>query len=485
MNPKKHPLHPEQKPEQGRDHPPATSASWGGRFDTGLDQIALQYSASVDVDQRLADVDITGSMAHAKMLARQGIVSQQDLQRIENGLHHVRERIEHDEVRWSPALEDVHMNIEHMLTEHIGEVGGKLHTARSRNDQVATDLRLWTREALARIRTALVDTLEVIAARAEQTVDILLPGYTHLQRGQPVRLAHHLLAWCEMLERDLGRIDDASKRLDACPLGAGALATTTFAIDRHLTAELLGFSQPTRNSMDTVADRDFVLESVSALAVCAVHLSRIAEELVLWSSQEFGFVSMDDAFATGSSMMPQKKNPDMAELMRGKTGRVVGSLVNLLVLMKGLPLTYNRDMQEDKQPTFEAFDTVEASLRVLAGMMHTVRFHPDAMRAALHEGFVNATEVADYLAARGLAFRQAHHVAGHLVKYAIDQRKTLQQLTLEEFRAHDERFDESIYEALDFETAVERRNVVGGPARAQVLSQIHAMKRRLQQHRAS
>lgn len=368
------------------------------------------------------------------------------------------------------------MNIESRLTDQIGDAGARLHTGRSRNDQVATDMRMWSRQACESTSHRIDELLCVLAVRAAGTMDVLLPGYTHLQRAQPVRLSHHLLAWCAMLERDRGRLMDARKRLNLCPLGSGALAATTFPIDREQTARELGFDGITRNSLDAVGDRDFLVEIVAALANCAVHLSRISEELVMWSSQEFGFVQMSDAFTTGSSMMPQKKNPDMAELVRGKCGRVVGDLVSLIVLLKGLPLAYNRDMQEDKPPVFDAFDTVDASLHILTGCLGAATFHADAMGAALCEGFVDATEIADYLVTKGMPFRNAHHVSGRLVATAIKHKKTLSQLTLAEMRVETELFGEDIYKALDPEVAIERRQVPGGPARAMVTQEIVTLR---------
>ena len=460
----------EKKPE---------GTAWGGRFREAPDQVAVRFSASVDFDKRLAPQDVRGSIAHVRMLAAQGIVPEEDALTIEEGLGELARSIERGEMRWDPAREDVHMNIEATLTERIGAAGGRLHTGRSRNDQVATDMRLWTREACAATASRIDHLLSVLATRAAGTLDVLMPGYTHLQRAQPVRLAHHLLAWCEMLDRDRGRLRDAARRMNESPLGAGALAATTFPIDRHATARELGFDHPTRNSLDTVADRDFLVETVAALANCAVHLSRIGEELVLWSSQEFGFVQMSDAFTTGSSMMPQKKNPDMAELVRGKCGRVVGDLVTLIVMLKGLPLAYNRDMQEDKPPVFDAFDTVDDSLAVLTGALATARFDADRMRAALAHGFVDATEVADWLVTRGVAFRDAHHVVGHLVGKCVDEGRTLADLSLDELCAEHDAFDEDVYRAMDPEVAVERRDVVGGPARGRVAAAVDELRSRL------
>ncbi len=453
--------------------------AWGGRFAEELDGVALRYSASIDVDQRLAPQDIRGSIAHVTMLAARGIVSEADAAAIVSGLEQIDGEIARGEFTFRDDREDVHMNVEATLTDRIGAAGGRLHTGRSRNDQVATDMRIFTRDA-CRATAARVDRfLAVLCARASQTVDVLLPGYTHLQRAQPVRLAHHILAWSEMLDRDRGRLLDAATRMNESPLGCAALAGTTFPIDREQTARALGFDRPMRNSLDAVGDRDFLVEAVSALANCAVHLSRIAEELVLWSSQEFGFIEMSDRYTTGSSIMPQKKNPDMAELARGKTGRVVGDLVTLLVMLKGLPLAYNRDLQEDKPPVFDAFDAVDDTLDVLAGAIASATFGASRMRAALRDGFLDATEVADYLAARDVPFREAHHVAGALVRKCVEERRVLSELTLAEFQTAHAAFDDGIFAALDMEAAVERRDHVGGPARARVEAAINELTARL------
>ena len=453
--------------------------AWGGRFDEDPDAVALAFSASVGVDKRLGPQDVRGSIAHVTMLGEQGILPKEDVARIVEGLRVIGGEIDRDALAWDVAREDVHMNIEATLTDRIGPVGGKLHTGRSRNDQVATDMRLWVREACDGTMARIDRMLAVLAVRARGTVSVLMPGYTHMQRAQPVRLAHHLLAWAEMLDRDRGRLFDARKRLNESPLGCAALAGTTYPLDREATAKALGFDRAMRNSLDATGDRDFLVEVVAALACCAVHLSRISEELVLWSSQEFGFIEMSDAFTTGSSIMPQKKNPDMAELVRGKTGRVIGDLVTLLVLLKGLPLAYNRDLQEDKPPVFDAFDTVDASLDVLTGAIATAGFREDRMRAALREGFLDATEVADFLAARGVPFRDAHHVTGRLVAHCAAHGKVLTELTLEEFKREHEIFDESLYAALDMETAVERRDLPGGPARARVEAAIDELRARI------
>jgi len=454
--------------------------TWGGRFAEAPAEVAVRYSESVSFDKRLAPQDIRGSIAHVRMLAKVGVVTDEEASSIVAGLETIAAEIDAGEFEWTTEREDVHMNVEATLTERIGTAGGKLHTGRSRNDQVATDMRLFVRDACDATMARLDRMLAVLARRAEDTLEVLLPGYTHLQRAQPVRLAHHLLAWAEMLERDRGRLHDARERMNESPLGCAALASTTFPLDREHTASALGFTRPMRNSLDAVGDRDFLVEAVAALANCAVHLSRIAEELVLWSSQEFGFVEMSDAFTTGSSIMPQKKNPDMAELARGKTGRVVGDLVTLLVLLKGLPLAYNRDLQEDKAPVFDAFDTVDDTLDVLTGCIASATFGAERMRAALRDGFLDATEVADWLAARGVPFREAHHVSGRLVGKCVAEKKVLSELTLEEYRAEHEAFDDSIFAALDMETAVERRDLPGGPAKKRVRDAIVALRGRLE-----
>jgi argininosuccinate lyase len=453
--------------------------AWGGRFDQEPAEIAARFSASIDVDKRLAPQDIRGSIAHARMLGARGILAADDVTRIVSGLERIAGEVEAGALAWDPAREDVHMNIEALLTERIGDAGGRLHTGRSRNDQVATDMRLWTREACHGTMARIDRFMAVLHKRATEHLDDLMPGYTHMQRAQPVRLSHHLLAWTEMLERDRGRLEDAARRMNECPLGSGALAATTFPLDREHTARALGFDRPTRNSLDATADRDFLVETLAALANCAVHLSRFSEELVLWSTQEFGFMQMSDAYTTGSSMMPQKKNPDMAELVRGKTGRVVGDLVTLLVLLKGLPLAYNRDLQEDKPPVFDAFDTVDASLDILAGAMEGARFRTDALRRALREGFLDATEIADYLANKGVPFREAHHVAGRLVALGVRTQRVLSEISLDELRSEHALFEADIFAALDPDTIVERRNVFGGPARAQVLAQLEHLAQRL------
>jgi argininosuccinate lyase len=457
-----------------------TQRTWGGRFSASPAEAMLRLSASVDVDSALWRDDIDGSIAHARGLALAGVLTQAELDAIERGLAQIAGEIEAGTMVWDASKEDVHMNIEARLMEIAGrEVGGKLHTGRSRNDQVATDLRLAARRltratlaSLAALRAAIID-------RAAEHLGTLLPGYTHLQRAQPIRLGHHLMAWSEMLERDAGRLADGLARLSELPLGSGALAGTTFPIDRDFLARELSFARPMRNSLDATASRDFLMELLSALAILGVHLSRIGEELVLWSSQEFGFVELSDAFSTGSSMMPQKKNPDVAELVRGRSARLIGHAVTMLVLEKGLPLGYNRDLQEDKPTFFDAFETVGVSLEALSGAVATATFRPDRMARALKEGFVCATEVADYLVSKGVPFRDAHEVTGKLVRAAIGRGAGLEDLPLEAMRAEHPAFDEDVYRVLEPEVAVERRAGVGGPARARVAEAIAAARERL------
>jgi argininosuccinate lyase len=444
----------------------------GRRFEGGLAPDAAEVNASVGFDWRLLPHDVEGSIAHARMLARQGIIDARDADAIAAGLEEVRGALERGEVGWDEALEDVHMNVEARLVERIGDPGRRLHTARSRNDQVATDLRLYAR-ASARRLVARIDRLRrALLGQARRHLDTLMPGYTHLQRAQPVRAAHHFLAYDAMLVRDRGRLLDATARGDELPLGAGALAATTFPIDREGVARDLGFGAITRNSLDAVGDRDFAIELVAACALCQVHLSRLGEELVLWTSQEFGFARLPDAYCSGSSLMPQKMNPDLAELIRGKTGRVVGDWVALMTIVKGLPLAYNKDLQETQEPLYDAVETLDASLRVAAGMIEALELDVDRLGAAVGEGHLVATELADYLVARGVPFRDAHDVAGALVRLAIGRGVELAALPLDDLRAEHPSFDEDVRDWLDPARAVDRRDVPGGPARAQVVAEI-------------
>ena len=454
-----------------------------GLFDGDADDLFRAFASSLELDLWIAEEDIECSIAHVTMLGETGVVTADEAKTLIDGLSQILE--EYRTGAWAPdeSQEDIHLAVEARLTALVGEVGGKLHTARSRNDQVATDVRLWLKRRLGAFEAAVRDLVTTLLDRVESDGQVLMPGYTHLQRGQPILLGHHLLAHAWALSRDIERIQGVIARMDRCPLGAGALAGTPHSIDRHQTAEHLGFSGPVENAMDAVASKDHLQETVSACAICMSTLSRMAEELVLWSSQEFAFMQMSDAFTTGSSIMPQKKNPDMPELVRGKTGRVVGSLMNLLVMLKGLPLTYNRDLQEDKAPVFEAFDTVRDCLAVLAGAIASARFDKEAMATALQAGVLDATEVADWLATRDVPFRDAHHVAGRLVQLASQQGKTLAELPLETYRAEHEAFDDSIYRALDMETAVERRDVLGGPARGRVAAAVAELRGRLRARR--
>jgi argininosuccinate lyase len=451
----------------------------GRRFAGVLAPDAAEVNASVGFDWRLLPHDVAGSTAHARMLARQGIIPAEDAEQIAAGLVQVAGELERGETPWDRALEDVHMNVEARLTAAVGEAGRRLHTARSRNDQVATDLRLYAR-AQARALIGRIDDLRrALLAQAERHIDVFMPGYTHLQRAQPVRLAHHLLAYDAMLARDRGRLADAARRAGESPLGAGALAATTFPVDREGVAAALGFEGVTRNSLDAVGDRDFAAELVAAIALCQVHLSRLGEELVLWTSQEFGFVRLDEGYCSGSSIMPQKMNPDLAELIRAKTGRVVGDWVTLMTVLKGLPLAYNKDLQETQEPLYDAVETLDASLRVARGMIAGMEFDTERLRQAVGQGHLLATEVADYLVTRGLPFRQAHDIAGALVREAIDRGVDLDGLPLEVFRAESPLFERDVFEWLDVGRAVDRRDVTGGPARGQIEREIARIRQEL------
>jgi len=429
-------------------------------------------NASIGFDHRLLPHDVAGSIAHAEMLAAQGIITDADAKTIVAGLRSVEIKLATGDLTWDDALEDVHMNVEARLVDEIGDPGRRLHTARSRNDQVATDLRLYCRRAIDRLDAGLAELQRAFLGQARAHVDTLLPGYTHLQRAQPTRLAHHLLAYDAMLSRDAGRLADAAKRIDVSPLGSGALAATTLPIDRAHTMRGLGFSDVTHNSLDAVGDRDFAIELVGACALCHVHLSRLGEELVLWASQEFGFAKIGEAYCSGSSLMPQKVNPDLAELVRAKTGRVIGDWVTLMTVVKGLPLAYNKDLQETQEPLYDAVETLEASLEVCRGMITTLTFDTVRMRAAIDRGYLVATELADYLVTKNVPFREAHDAAGALVRLAITRGVELAALGLDDLRTANPRFDTDVSEWLDPMRAVDRRDVVGGPARSQVLAEI-------------
>jgi argininosuccinate lyase len=444
----------------------------GRRFEGALDPAAAQLNASIEFDHRLLPFDVEGSIAHAQMLAARGIITAADAQTITQGLRRVEHRLASGELTWDAALEDVHMNVEARLIDDIGEAGRRLHTGRSRNDQVATDLRLYARAAGHRLISAIDELRRAFLAQARAHVDTLMPGYTHFQRAQPVRLAHHLLAYDAMLERDRGRIVDALRRADVSPLGSGALAGTTLPIDREHVARALGFGGVTRNSLDAVGDRDFAIELVAACALCQVHLSRLGEELVLWTSQELGFVKIGEAYCSGSSLMPQKMNPDLAELIRAKTGRSVGAWVTLVTIVKGLPLAYNKDLQETQEPLYDAVETLEASLTVARGMVASLVFDVGKLATAVSAGHLVATELADYLVTRGVAFREAHDVAGHLVRVATERGVELAALSLDELRAAHPAFEADVAGWLDPARAVDRRDLAGGPARARVVAEI-------------
>ncbi len=445
---------------------------WAGRFQKETDTLVNDFNSSIGFDARLYKQDITGSIAHAGMLGKQGIIEQSEADKIIEGLKAILADIEAGQVEFSLDNEDIHMNIEALLTQRIGDTGKRLHTARSRNDQVAVDFRMYVREQIPVIINQVVELEKVLVNKAKANLDTVMPGYTHLQRAQPTTFAHYMMAYANMLRRDITRLEDCLERMNECPLGSGALATTTYPVDRFHTARALGFDKPMDNSMDGVSDRDFALELLSDLSILMMHLSRFSEEIILWCSWEFKFVDLDDAYSTGSSIMPQKKNPDVAELVRGKTGRVYGSLITLLTVMKGLPLAYNKDMQEDKEPVFDAIDTVQMCVPVFAAMVDTLTVRPKNMSKAASGGFINATDCADYLVKKGMPFREAYMIVGRLVNHCIKTGDTLDTLTLRDFRAISGLFDEDVYEALALSTCVNGRQVYGGPARQSVETQI-------------
>ena len=454
---------------------------WGGRFQKETDQLVNELNASISFDQRLYREDITGSMAHARMLGDCGIISKEDAAAIIGGLQGILADIEAGKVTFTADNEDIHMNVEALLTARIGDAGKRLHTARSRNDQVALDFRMYVREQIPVMVSQLLELETVLCRQAKKYQTAVMPGYTHLQRAQPISFAQHLMAYASMFRRDVTRLEDCGKRLDECPLGSGALAGTTYPIDRWETAQALGFAAPMSNSLDGVSDRDYALELLSGLSILMMHLSRFAEEVILWCSWEFKFIELDDAYATGSSIMPQKKNPDVAELVRGKTGRVYGDLMSLLTVMKGLPLAYNKDMQEDKEPVFDAIDTVEMCLPVFAAMLDTMTVRTDNMRKAAGHGFINATDCADYLTKKGMPFRDAYTVTGHLVAQCTAQGKTLEELTLEELKAVSPLFEQDVYDALNLENCMALRSSYGGPAVSETARQIGEIEQFIQE----
>ena len=445
---------------------------WSGRFDKNTDALVDELNASIGFDSRMYREDITGSIAHARMLGAQGIIDPEEAEKIIAGLREILADIEAGRLEFSIETEDIHMSVETELTKRIGDAGKRLHTARSRNDQVALDVRLYLKREIREIREKALDLLETVLRRAEAGKTVIMPAYTHLQRAQPTTFGHYMLAYASMLCRDVTRLEDCLERMDECPLGSGALTGTTYPIDREQVARELGFARITRNSLDGVSDRDFALELMSDLSLLMMHLSRFSEEIILWCSWEFKFVELDDAYSTGSSIMPQKKNPDIAELVRGKTGRVYGDLMSLLTVMKALPLAYNKDMQEDKEPVFDACDTAQRCLPVFTAMLDTMRLLPENMRRAAGAGFINATDCADYLVRKGMPFRDAYTVVGRLVNGCIAAGKTLETLSLEEYKAASEVFEADVYEAIALETCVAARKVPGGPSPESVEAQI-------------
>ncbi|WP_345244287.1 argininosuccinate lyase [Pontibacillus salipaludis] len=453
-----------------------SSKVWGGRFTASPNQLVEEMNASISFDQALLDEDIEGSIAHVAMLARCGIVEEAEAEKLTEGLKKVHEKVTSGVATLSAQYEDIHMNVEMLLHEEVGELAGKLHTARSRNDQVATDMHLYLKKKVHNIIGLLKDVQHVLCDKAEAHLDTIVPGYTHLQRAQPISFAHHLLAYFWMFQRDTGRLEDSLKRIDVSPLGAGAIAGTTFPIDRTFTAELLGFDEVYPNSMDAVSDRDFIVEFLSNASMLMMHISRLSEEMIIWSSEEFKFVEFDDTFCTGSSMMPQKKNPDMPELLRGKTGRVYGHLMGLLTTLKGLPLTYNKDMQEDKEGMFDTVETLEKSLSVLAPMIESMTVRSEHMYESVKQDYSNATDLADYLVTKGMAFRKAHEVTGKIVLTAIQEKKNLLEVSLEEYKSYSSSIEADIYNCLRPESVVAARDSLGGTAPNQVKKQLNHAK---------
>ena len=438
---------------------------WGGRFTKETDQLVYNFNASISFDQKFYKEDIEGSMAHVKMLAATNVLTDEERDKILDGLTGILNDVESGKLEITSEYEDIHSFVEANLIDRIGDAGKKLHTGRSRNDQVALDMRLYTRKELMNLRGLVKELMVVLHGLMKEHLDTFMPGFTHLQKAQPITLAHHFGAYMEMFKRDYGRLSDIYERMNYCPLGSGALAGTTYPLDREMTAELLGFKGATLNSMDSVSDRDYVIELLSALSTIMMHLSRFSEEIIIWNSNEYGFVELDDAYSTGSSIMPQKKNPDIAELVRGKTGRVYGALMQMLTTMKGIPLAYNKDMQEDKEFTFDAIDTVKGCLALFTGMIKTMTVNKDTMEASAKKGFTNATDAADYLVNKGVPFRDAHGIVGQLVLYCIEKNISLDEMSLDEYKKISPVFEEDIYEAISLETCVEKRETIGAPSR--------------------
>lgn len=457
--------------------------AWEGRFKKKLDTKTNDFNSSISFDSRMYKQDIIGSIAHAKMLAKQGIIDTKEAEKIINELEVILQEIEEDKLKIDYEAEDIHMFIESELTKRLGDAGKRLHTARSRNDQVALDIRMYLKEEINSLITILKKLIETLIKVAEENVETVMPGYTHLQRAQPITFAHHLMAYIEMIIRDIDRLKDTYKRTNIMPLGNCALAGTTYNINREFVKEELGFSNITKNSLDGVSDRDFVIELASNISIIMMHLSRFSEEIIMWCSWEFKFIELDDAFSTGSSIMPQKKNPDITELIRGKTGRVYGNLMTLLTMMKGLPLAYNKDMQEDKEAIFDSIDTAKICINTLIPMIETMKVLKENMRKAVSKGFINATDCADYLVKKEIPFRKAYKITGEIVAYCIDNNKVLEDMTVEEYKKFDDNFEKDIYEAISLENCVVNRNVKGGPAPIQVIKRIEEVKKIIQENK--
>ncbi len=460
-------------------------ALWAGRFSKEVDETVNAFNSSIAFDARMYEQDIRGSIAHATMLGDCGVIEQAESAAIVEGLRGILADIQEGTLVFDPNAEDIHMFVEAELTKRLGSTGKRLHTARSRNDQVALDIRLYLRDEIAEIRALVLELAHTLCSMAQEHTETIMPGYTHLQRAQPITFAHHLLAYAQMLARDLERLDDTAKRMNECPLGSGALAGTTYPINRQQTAQLLGFDRPVANSLDGVSDRDFCVELACALSLLMTHLSRFSEEIILWCSWEFKFIELDDAYATGSSIMPQKKNPDVTELIRGKTGRVVGDLMTLLSMLKGLPLAYNKDMQEDKEAIFDAIDNVKLCVKTFTPMLATMRVLKDNMRKAAAKGFINATDCADYLVKKGMPFRDAYKITGTLVAKCIEQELTLETLPLEQYREMTDLFTEDVYDAISLDTCVKERSSEGGPSPKAVAIQLAQLRERLAQDAAN
>lgn len=450
---------------------------WGGRFTEGVNELVNTFNSSISIDSRMYKEDIEGSLAHVKMLGSQGIIPSQDSEKIVEGLKEVLIRINSGAIEIDKGAEDIHSFIESILTYYIGDEGKKLHTGRSRNDQVTLDTKLYLKKYIKIIINEILNLHETLLEKANENINTIMPGYTHMQKAQPITFAHHILAYCEMFKRDIGRLFDSYKRLDEMPLGSGALATSTYPINREFVASELGFSKITLNSLDSVSDRDYAIETLSSLSLIMMHLSRFSEEIIIWCTSEFNFIELNDSYSTGSSIMPQKKNPDVAELVRGKTGRVYGDLMTLLTVMKGIPLAYNKDMQEDKEALFDGLDTALLSLQTFNGMIKTMKVKKANMKKSAAGGFTNATDVADYLVKKGMAFRSAHEVVGKIVLYCITKDIAIDDLNMEEFKNFSPIFEEDIYKAIDLLTCVEERSVIGGPSSSSVKTQIEVLEK--------